>query len=427
MLYRSMRTEREIDVPKFSVIIPAYNAEKYIARCLDSVYNQTFKDFECIVIADSCTDNTAAIAREYGAKVFEVSVRNDGLSRNVGLDNATGEWVLFIDSDDYWLHEYVFELLVGRTEGSNADVIAFDMVWRHIGVVGAVSGRNGQLFPHCTNRCWKREFIGYTRFPNVKPDSDAGFTTKLMWKHPKLDIWRMPMYYYDFLRDGSFSGELNRTAEQTKSYWGIQNPIAEYPGTRFSIIIPAFNSAKHIRKTLDSIKNQTFKSYELIVICDSCEDNTAEIAREYTDKVYEVRSGHTGFNRNYGMDLAQGDYVLFTDDDDWWIHEFAFEEIDRKLRESTPDILYFSFIYRNYKYISPVGGQYLPAFWNKVWRRDFMKEIIAECSYGKDTYMADVEFQDTALSKNPRIVEWDMPLYYYDYMRPGSMTSKRGW
>ena len=414
-------------MPKFSVIIPAYNVEKYIARCLDSVYNQTFKDFECIVVADSCTDNTATIAREYGARLFETNVRNDGLSRNIGLDNSTGEWVLFIDSDDYWLHEYVFELLANRIEGNNADVIAFDIVWRHIGIVGAVSGRNGQLFPHCTNRCWKREFIGNTRFPNVRPDSDAGFTTHLMSKNPKLDIWRMPMYYYDFLRADSFSGALNRTAEQAKSYWNIQNPIAEYPGTRFSVIIPAFNAAGHIRKTLDSIKNQTFKSYEIIVICDSCEDNTAEIAREYTDKVYEIKSGHTGFNRNYGMDKAIGDYVLFTDDDDWWLHEFAFEEMDRKLRENTPDILYFSFIYRNYGYVSPVGGQYFPAFWNKVWRRDFLKTVQSNCFYGENTYMADVEFQNVALSKNPRIVEWDMPLYYYDYMRPGSMTSKRGW
>ena len=410
---------------KLSVIIPAYNASQYIGRCLDSIYNQTFKDFECIVVADSCTDDTAEIARSYGARVFEVNVRNDGPARNVGLDNCTGDWVLFIDSDDYWLHEYVFEQLAERINKSKVEVICFGMVWRHVGVIGAVSGRNRELFPHCTNKCWRRSFIGNTRFPNIKPDSDAGFHRLMMQKNPKFDIWYMPMYYYDFLRDGSFSSELSRTAEGAKRYWGIESKIASYDHTRFSIIIPAYNASKHIRRTLNSIKNQTFQNYEIIVICDSCEDDTAQIAREYTDKVYEVNYRHTGLNRNYGLDLAQGDYVLFTDDDDWWIHEFAFELIDQKLREETPDILYFSFIYHNYGYINPEKGDHLPAFWNKVWKREFIKDI--RCDGTHDTYMADVEFQEMAWEKKPKMVDWNMPLYYYDYMRPGSMTDKRGW
>ena len=417
-------------MPKFSVIIPAHNSAQYIARCLDSVYTQTFRDFECIVVADSCTDDTAEIARQHGATVIEANVRNDGLSRNVGLDNCTGEWVLFIDSDDYWLHEYVFQQLADNIKlVGNVDVICFGMVWRHVGVIGAVSGRNRLLFPHCTNKCWKREFIGDTRFPNVYPDSDAGFHTKMMLKNPKIDVWDIPMYYYDFLRDGSYSKELKRTAEQAKSYWHIKNRTVEQSNLRFSVIVPTYNAEARIRKTLDSIKNQTFQNFELIVVCDACTDKTHEIAREYTDKVFDVDFHNPTLARKHAIDLVQGEYVLFTDDDDWWLHEFAFELLDEKLREKNPDLLYFSFIYRNFKYINPVGGQYLPAFWNKVWKRELIQSIdIREikCT-GDDVYMGDVEYQDKALAKNPRIVEWDMPLYYYDYMRPGSMTDKRGW
>lgn len=410
---------------KFSVIIPAYNAAKHITRCLDSVYSQTFKDFECIVVADSCTDDTAEIARCYGARVFEVNVRNDGLSRNVGLDNCKGDWVLFIDSDDYWIHEYVFEQLANRIDEVYANVICFGMVWKHIGVVGGVSGRNNALFPHCTNKCWKRSFIGDTRFPDIKPDSDAGFHTKMMQKNPKFDIWDMPMYYYDFLRDDSYSKSIGRTAEQAKGYWCIGSNNTQQSSLRFSVIIPAHNAANHIKKTLDSINNQTFQNFELIVVCDACTDSTVKIARQYTDKVLEVNYHNPNFARNEGMDVAVGDYVLFTDDDDWWLHEFAFAQLEQKLKEENPDILYFSFVYKNYGYISPVGGRYLPAFWNKCWKREFIKDM--RCEPLEDMYMGDVEFQDAALVKNPRIVEWDMPLYYYDYMRPGSMTDKRGW
>lgn len=412
---------------KLTCIIPAYNAEATIKKTLDSVISQTYTDYECIVIADSCTDKTAEIARSYGdkIKVIEATVCNDGLARNIGIENSTGEWILFIDADDWWLHEYVFEQLAKHTENTTCDAICFDIVWKHIGVVGAISGRNNEMFPHCTNKCWRRSFIGSTRFPNIKPDSDAGFHREIMKKEPKFDIWHMPMYYYNFLCKGSCSAELNRTAQAAKRYWHIDTDIPKSSGIRFSIIIPTHNAEGHIRKTLESIKNQTYKNYEIIVICDGCTDNTEDIVREYTDKVYNVNYRHTGHTRDVGMEVAQGEYVLFIDDDDWWLHEFVFEQIDRKLRETNPDILYFSFIYHKYKYISPVGGQYLPAFWNKCWRRDFMKNI--KCSYSENTYMADVEFQDTALAMNPKIVEWDMPLYYYDYMREGSMTSQRGW
>lgn len=207
---------------KFSVIIPAYNASKTIGKTLESVYNQTFKDFECVVIADSCTDGTAAIAESFGAIVIKTNVRNEGLGRNIGLDNTSGEWVLFIDADDWWLHEYVFEQLAERTQNNECDAICFDMVWKHIGVIGSISGRNGEYYPHCTNKCWRRTFIGDTRFPNIKPDSDAGFHREIMEKNPKFDIWDMPMYYYNYLREGSYSSDLGRTAESVKRWWKIK-------------------------------------------------------------------------------------------------------------------------------------------------------------------------------------------------------------
>ena len=193
---------------------------------------------------------------------------------------------------------------------------------------------------------------------------------------------------------------------------------------RFSVIIPAYNAADHIRKCLDSVRQQTFKDYEIIVVCDSCEDNTEEIAKEYGAKTIAVNYHHSGYTRNTGIAQAQGEYILFMDDDDWWLHEYVFELLDKKLRETySPDILFFSFIFKGVKYHNPQGGEYLPAFWNKAWRRRFIKDLRVE---GEDAYEGDVEFQDKALKMNPRIVEWDMPMYYYNYMRTGSMSDKRG-
>lgn len=91
--------------PVISVIIPAYNAQEYLRECLESVLAQSFQDFEAIVVNDGSTDSTLAIAESYAAKDSRIRVlttSNQGVScaRNQGIDQATGDWITFIDSDD---------------------------------------------------------------------------------------------------------------------------------------------------------------------------------------------------------------------------------------------------------------------------------------------------------------------------------------
>lgn len=91
---------------KLSVIIPVYNTEKYLSRCVDSVLGQSFTDFELLLVDDGSTDDSGTICDEYAEKDNRVRVfhkENGGASsaRNLGLDHAQGEWVTFIDSDDY--------------------------------------------------------------------------------------------------------------------------------------------------------------------------------------------------------------------------------------------------------------------------------------------------------------------------------------
>ena len=88
-------------MPKFSIIIPIYNVEKYIKKCLDSIFNQSYKDFEVIVVNDGTKDNSMQIVKDYD--VIIINQENQGLSeaRNNGVKKAKGEYLLFIDSDDY--------------------------------------------------------------------------------------------------------------------------------------------------------------------------------------------------------------------------------------------------------------------------------------------------------------------------------------
>lgn len=101
---------------RLSVIVPVYNVELYLRRCVDSILDQTYTDFEVLLIDDGSQDKSGAICDEYAAKDFRVSVfhkKNGGVSsaRNIGIDKAMGEWIYFVDADDE-LFPYAFETLI---------------------------------------------------------------------------------------------------------------------------------------------------------------------------------------------------------------------------------------------------------------------------------------------------------------------------
>ena len=107
---------------KISVVIPVYNAEKFLKRCMDSILSQSFKNYEIILVDDGSKDGSAVICDEYAEKydfIRAIHKENGGASsaRNAGLMNATGEYISFIDADD-WLELNMYERLVSVTENS---------------------------------------------------------------------------------------------------------------------------------------------------------------------------------------------------------------------------------------------------------------------------------------------------------------------
>lgn len=113
-------------MPKISVIIPVYNTEKYLKECVDSVLNQSFRDFEVILVDDGSIDSSPQICDEYVNKDNRVSVfhkENEGLSmaRNDGLAHSKGDFILFLDSDDFWMGEDFLGSIVDFAKSKNDD------------------------------------------------------------------------------------------------------------------------------------------------------------------------------------------------------------------------------------------------------------------------------------------------------------------
>ena len=198
----------------------------------------------------------------------------------------------------------------------------------------------------------------------------------------------------------------------------------------FSVIVPAYNCAEWIRTGLESIRAQTFTDYELIVVCDSCTDNTEEIAREYADKVFTVQHDEPGLNGltlNIGLDHAEGKYILFMDDDDHFHGKLAFRRIhDVILQKDHPDALLLAVLWKGRGYVCQ-RHERLVTYWSKCYKREF----IGDLRFTDTKYISDGEFNRDLFEEqfNPNLsdkqIEYmSMPTYYYNYMRTGSFSWK---
>lgn len=133
-IIRTMKVIDSINKPLFSIIIPVYKVEAYLHQCVDSVLAQDFEDFEIILVDDGSPDNCPQICDEYAAKDHRIKVihkGNGGLSdaRNAGLLEAKGEYILFLDSDDYWIGNNGLNDLVFIIEKyKRVDIIYFNRI-----------------------------------------------------------------------------------------------------------------------------------------------------------------------------------------------------------------------------------------------------------------------------------------------------------
>ena len=112
---------------KLSVIIPNYNSSKWINQCIDSVLNQMYSNFELIIVDDMSTDDSVEKIKQYSdarIKLIELDKKRfNGGSRNVGVENADGDYILFLDCDDYFYNVFTFKKIVDEIEKTKADLI----------------------------------------------------------------------------------------------------------------------------------------------------------------------------------------------------------------------------------------------------------------------------------------------------------------
>jgi len=221
---------------KVSVVVPAYNVEKYLGKCLDSLVEQTLKDIEIIVVNDGSTDGTKNILEEYAKKypkkikAFNIKNSGPGGSRNFGISKASGEYIGFIDSDDY-ADTDMFEKLYKKASSKNFDIAVCDVTCVNGETQSVISSlyendlfnkqeiKNHMLrfYPVVWNKIYKREIFKHLKFKKDVWYEDVDFLYKLIPYLNNIGVIKEPLINY-VQREGAITKTFD-----TRAYYYIEN------------------------------------------------------------------------------------------------------------------------------------------------------------------------------------------------------------
>ena len=203
-----------------SIIIPVYNCQNYLKRCLDSVFLQDYSNYEVICIDDGSTDDSAQIAKEYNVRYYYQENSGQAVARNKGIELAKGEWLCFVDSDDAIQPNYLskmykatnndIDIVVCRIKRINEDGSYNIDVMKKLGIINNKEALvTVNLGP--TNKLIRKEVIKDSRFAGDKLRfEDVLFTTELLTNSRHISIIDDVLYDY-YIRENSTMRKFDNT------------------------------------------------------------------------------------------------------------------------------------------------------------------------------------------------------------------------
>lgn len=289
---------------KISIIVPIYNVEKYLKKCINSILEQTFNEFELILVNDGSTDQSLKICNEYkrlDSRVRVINKLNGGLSsaRNAGLEVANGEYIAFVDSDDY-IDSDMYNMMIGLAKERNADIVQcrfkkvyddyYDSKMEELKFIEINSNnalykllKIGEINVQCVvswNKIYKKELFKDIRFPVGKIHEDEFTTYKLFDESKKVIIMENELYYYRQVKGSIMNSGFNEkrlnyleaVKEQlnyfkTKNFKIYMEVLLKY---EFNLKIYYFNVQEHIEdnsKILENIKYEYKSIVKEIIKC----------------------------------------------------------------------------------------------------------------------------------------------------------------
>ena len=306
-----------------SIVVPVYNIEKYIERCIKSILSQTYSNIEIIIVDDSSTDNTASIIDQYALKdtrIIPIHKKNGGVSsaRTEGINRASGEWIGFVDGDDV-IEERMYEVLINNAKKYNADIshCGYQMVFPdgHIdyyyntkcieiqdnikALEELLSGR--KIEPGLCNKLFKKSLfndsIDYESLSKIKINEDL-LLNYYLFKNSNLAIYEDFCPYHYILRKGSaaVSKNIHHCIDPlfviTYIKEELSNNLELYPTVYSRYLYQLINTSTQKEFDLEKKKALKLLRNEIknrnINICKSTKLKLMVIAVAYTLPLYKV-------------------------------------------------------------------------------------------------------------------------------------------
>lgn len=492
--------------PLVSVIVPVYKVERYLQNCVLSVMNQTYSNWELILIDDGSPDNCGQMCDDFATKDNRIRVvhkSNGGLSdaRNAGLNIMRGEYISFLDSDDFWHADYL-RLMMKFAVENEAEIVQCNFL-RGTGIVFPNIKLDKNIQFHDNHSVfiqqaakvimWGKMYKSYlfegVRMPVGLINEDDWTTWKLYYKARKIVVNNTPLYYYtqnpssimenqrkkpDLTYFGAYReriaffkerGEQDledvsrmqwcksllllysnpMLTEENKhevknlfdENWKIiskssvvpnkmkilfygfyKTPIVSSITTcsrqmgrgnpKVSVIVPCYKVEQYLPTCIESVMNQSYPNWELILIDDGSPDQSGKICDQYAIKDSRIRVIHkqnsgVAAARNSGIAMATGDYATYLDGDDF-LHLDCLKNLVYIAELQNADIVQCSYVRGNDTVFPSVEYSEVVALydnhsifakdvakiivWGKLYRMDILKDIrIPEGRYFEDEHV----------------------------------------
>jgi len=232
---------------KISVVIPVYNAEKYLEQCLLSVVNQTLGDIEIICVDDGSTDNSSNILKEYSKEDNRVNIikqanNGPGVARNTGLKSAKGEYVSFLDSDDFIINLNAFNLLFNIAKEKNAKMVSGNLknlssnnlinnnLCTNIKEYKKISPQEYGIPWYFSRNIYERKFLinNSINFPRYFQGEDPVFLAKVLSKLKFIHQLPIDFYAYRYILSGKTKKDSrDKQIEYIKHYIDVFDILKE--------------------------------------------------------------------------------------------------------------------------------------------------------------------------------------------------------
>ncbi|WP_053074986.1 glycosyltransferase family 2 protein [Ornithinibacillus californiensis] len=207
--------------PEISIIVPIYNLEYLLPKCINSILAQSYSNFELILVNDGSTDNSGEICDEYAKednRIVVIHKENGGVAscRNTGIEIARGNYIGFVDNDDY-INKYMFELLFENAIKFSSEIVVCDYQripeeeyidtekynqdydvqhYNNLEALNEIYYQNAGTFIYPWNKLYRKEVFNNVVYEHGNPFDDESVVHKILFKSTKITYIKLPLYYY---------------------------------------------------------------------------------------------------------------------------------------------------------------------------------------------------------------------------------------